>query len=279
MKKHIYLFVFISLALSFLFVSCKKDDEDPENPSTKTLTVNLGVDRILPEGDSTQLDAGYPGSTYLWSTGAITQKIIADTAGNYWVKVMKGDSTGSDTVKINLSYKLSKIETDFGTMLLWLYPKTPLHRNNFIKLTSDHFYDSVIFHRVINNFVIQGGDPTGVGNGGPGYTIPAEIMSSIKHVNGAVGAARLSDDINPNKESNGSQFYIVDNINGTPSLDGRYTVFGIVIDGLTTVDAISQVPTDLSNDRPLTNVYMTKVSIVNYTEQELKDNFGFTIPK
>jgi len=183
-----------------------------------------------------------------------------------------------DPVIEDTVYKLVKIETDYGNMLLWLYTETPLHRDNFLKLTSEHYYDSVIFHRVINNFVIQGGDPTGIGNGGPGYTIPAEFVSSIKHVNGAVGAARQNDDINPTKASNGSQFYIVDNINGTPSLDGRYTVFGIVIDGLTTVDAISQVPTDLSNDRPLTNVYMKKVSIVNYTEKELKDNFGFTIP-
>jgi cyclophilin family peptidyl-prolyl cis-trans isomerase len=279
MKKYIYFFILITLTLSFLIVSCKKDNEDPVPPSTKTLTVNLGADRILPEGDSVILDAGKPGSTYLWSTGAVTQTIFADTTGNYWVKVVKGDSTGSDTVKIDLSYKLSKIETDFGNMLIWLYPQTPLHRNNFIKLTAEHFYDSLIFHRVINNFVIQGGDPLGTGYGGPGYTIPAEFRTSIKHVNGAVGAARLADNINPNKESSGSQFYIVDNINGTPSLDGKYTVFGIVVDGITTVDAISQVPTNPSNDRPLVNVYMKKVSIVNYTAQELKDNFGFTILK
>ena len=278
MKKHISFYILITLALSFIIVSCKKDNKDPVPPTTKTLTVNLGADRILPEGDSIVLDAGNPGSAYLWSTGAVSQTIVADTTGNYWVRVTKGDSLGSDTVKIDLSYKLSKIETDFGTMLLWLYPQTPLHRNNFLKLTSDHFYDSLIFHRVINNFVIQGGDPTGTGSGGPGYTIPAEFRSSIKHVNGAVGAARLSDNINPNKESNGSQFYIVDNVNGTPTLDGRYTVFGIVIDGIATVDAISQVPTG-ANDRPLNNVYMTKVSIVNYTAKELMSNFGFSIPK
>ena len=278
MKKNASLLILIALSVSFLIVSCKKKNEDPVPPSNQTLTVNLGADRILPEGDSITLDAGNPGSTYLWSTGAVTRTITADTTGNYWVKVVKGDSTGSDTVKIDLSYKLSKIETDFGTMLLWLYPQTPLHRANFIKLTSDHFYDSLIFHRVIHDFVIQGGDPTGTGSGGPGYTIPAEFRSSIKHVNGAVGAARLSDNINPNKESNGSQYYIVNNVNGTPSLDGRYTVFGIVIDGISTVDSISLVPTN-SNNRPLTNVYMTKVSIVYYTAKELSDNFGFTIPK
>jgi cyclophilin family peptidyl-prolyl cis-trans isomerase len=279
MKKHIFFYILIALALSFLVVSCKKDNEVVVPPSTKTLTVNLGADRILPEGDSTVLDAGNPGCAYLWSTGAVSQTIIADTTGNYWVKVTKGDSAGSDTVRVGLSYKLSKIETDFGTMLIWLYPQTPLHRNNFLKLTSDQFYDSLIFHRVINDFVIQGGDPTGTGSGGPGYTIPAEFRSSIKHVNGAVGAARLSDNINPNKESNGSQFYIVDNVNGTPTLDGRYTVFGIVIDGINTVNAISQVPTNLTNNRPIDNVYMTKVTIVHYTAKELLDNFGFAIPK
>jgi cyclophilin family peptidyl-prolyl cis-trans isomerase len=183
------------------------------------------------------------------------------------------DNVTEDTV-----YKLVKIETDFGNMIIWLYNETPLHRDNFLKLTSDHFYDSLIFHRVINDFVIQGGDPLGTGYGGPGYTIPAEFNTSIKHLNGAVGAARQSDDINPTKASNGSQFYIVDNINGTPTLNGKYTVFGIVIDGINTVDAISQVPTNLANDRPLNNVYMKKVSIVNYTAKELMDNFGFKIP-
>lgn len=183
------------------------------------------------------------------------------------------DNVTGDTV-----YKLVKIETDFGNMIIWLYNETPLHRDNFLKLTSNHFYDSLIFHRVINNFVIQGGDPLGTGYGGPGYTIPAEFITSIKHVNGAVGAARQSDDINPTKASNGSQFYIVDNINGTPTLNGKYTVFGIVIDGINTVDAISQVPTNPANDRPLNNVYMKKVSIVNYTAKELMDNFGFKIP-
>jgi cyclophilin family peptidyl-prolyl cis-trans isomerase len=277
MKKQLPIFLLMSLSLFFLVVSCKKNDEEPSNPSN-SLSINLGPDKIIMEGDSAILDAGYPGSTYLWSTGEVTQTIIADTSGRYWVKVVKGDSTGSDTINTYLSYKLSKIDTDFGTILLWLYPQTPLHRNNFLKLTSDHFYDSLIFHRVINNFVIQGGDPLGTGYGGPGYTIPAEFRSSITHVHGALGAARQADNINPTKASNGSQFYIVDNPNGTPNLDGKYTVFGIVIDGLNAVDAISLVPTD-GNDRPLTNVYMKKVSIVHYTAMELESIFGFSIPK
>ena len=276
MNKSLHYSILILSILSFLVVSCSKDDENPV-PSG-SLQVNLGSDKIMMEGDSAILDAGYPGSVYLWSTGAATQTIIADTTGNYWVKVTKGDSTGSDTVKIDLSYKVAKIDSDFGTILMWLYPQTPLHRNNFFKLTSEKYYDSVIFHRVINNFVIQTGDPTGTGSGGPGYTIPAEFRTDLKHVHGAVGAARLNDNVNPNKESSGSQFYIVDNVNGSPHLDGNYTVFGIVIDGINTVDAISLVPTNPANDRPLTDVYMKKVMIVNYTATELQYLFGFTIP-
>ncbi len=207
-----------------------------------------------------------------------SQTILADTTGSFWVKVTNGSKNGTDTVSIVLSYKLPRIETDFGNMLIWLYPQTPLHRHNFIKLVTDQFYDSLIFHRVIANFVEQGGDPLGTGYGGPGYTIPAEIRSDLTHVYAAIGAARLADNVNPNRESNGSQFYIVNNKSGYPSLNGKYTVFGIVIDGFSAVDAIAVVPTNPNNNRPLTNVYMTRVRIVNYTAAELKNVFGFQIP-
>ena len=277
MKKHLNICLLLFMALSFVINSCSKDDEN--NPSSDSLKVDLGPDQVIREGENTTLDAGHPGSAYLWSTGAASQTIVADTTGSYWVKVTKGDSTGSDTVRIDLSYKVAKIESDLGIILMWLYPQTPLHRNNFFKLTSEHYYDSVIFHRVINNFVIQTGDPTGTGSGGPGYTIPAEFRTYLKHVHGAVGAARLNDNINPNKESSGSQFYIVDNVNGYPYLDMKYTVFGIVIDGIDVVNAISEVPTDPATDRPLTNVYMKNVRIVHYTAKELNDTFGFTIAK
>ena len=276
MKKHLSYLVLAFLTLGFIVTSCSKEDEYPV-PSG-SLPVNLGPDKIIMEGDSVVLDAGYPGSVFLWSTGAVTQTIIADTTGTYWVKVTKGDSAGSDTIRIDLSYKVAKIESDYGNILMWLYPQTPLHRNNFFKLTSEKYFDSVIFHRVINNFVIQTGDPTGTGSGGPGYTIPAEFRTDLKHVHGAVGAARQNDNINPDKESSGSQFYIVDNVNGSPHLNGNYTVFGIVIEGLDVVNDISEVPTNPANDRPLMDVYMKKVSIVHYTGKELKDTFGFTIP-
>ena len=112
------------------------------------------------------------------------------------------------------------IHTAFGDMKGRLYDETPLHKANFIKLINEGFYDSLLFHRVIKNFMIQGGDPESknapkgkqLGNGGPGYTIPAEINSKLIHKKGALSAARMGDNVNPKKESSGSQFYIVQGI-------------------------------------------------------------------
>lgn len=112
------------------------------------------------------------------------------------------------------------IHTDFGDMKGRLYNETPLHRDNFIKLVNQGFYDSLLFHRVIQNFMIQGGDPESknakpgvqLGNGGPGYTIPAEFNSTLIHKKGALSAARMGDNVNPKKESSGSQFYIVQGV-------------------------------------------------------------------
>jgi peptidyl-prolyl cis-trans isomerase B (cyclophilin B) len=109
------------------------------------------------------------------------------------------------------------IKTSYGDMIAILYDETPKHKENFIKLTKEHFFDSTLFHRVIQNFMIQGGDPTSkkaapgqpLGSGSPGYTIPAEINASLFHVRGSLSAARTADQVNPNKESSGSQFYIV----------------------------------------------------------------------
>lgn len=110
-----------------------------------------------------------------------------------------------------------RIETIHGNIDLMLYNETPKHRDNFVKLINDNIYDDLLFHRVINNFMIQGGDPTSknpgpdaqIGSGGPGYTIPAEIYGDLFHKKGALAAARLGDNINPLRESSGSQFYIV----------------------------------------------------------------------
>ena len=189
-----------------------------------------------------------------------------------------------------------KITTKFGTMTGILYNETPIHRDNFIKLVSEEFYDGLLFHRVISGFMIQGGDPESktaaakatLGNGGPGYTLHAEIKPEFIHKKGALAAARTPDFMNPERESSGSQFYIVqgkpvkqeelDNFaaqgkpytetqmaiykktGGTPFLDFEYTVFGEIIEGLDVLDAIAAVPTD-SQDRPLENVVM-KIELI-----------------
>jgi len=183
------------------------------------------------------------------------------------------------------------IETEFGTMEAKLYDSTPLHRDNFVKLIDDKFYDDLLFHRVMNGFMIQGGDPdsrgaasgTRLGMGGPGYTVPAEIGSP--HFKGALAAARTGGPTNPQKASSGSQFYIVhgtaqdrqsleamgkqkgivyseahvekyERLGGTPMLDMEYTVFGELISGHDVIDKIAAVQTS-SADRPLQDVKMT----------------------
>jgi peptidylprolyl isomerase len=242
------------------------------------------------------------------------------------------------------------IETSMGNIKIRLYDETPLHRDNFLKLVQDHYYDSLLFHRVIKGFMIQGGDPDSkgapaaksLGSGGPGYQIPAEILyPKLFHKRGVLSAARTGDQVNPEKKSSGSQFYIVwgdvykneqldamekqlkqqamqnyfqdlvmqrkdsvvkmqdakdeaglqklqeelvslteeefrknpekggltpeqktaySTVGGTPHLDGQYTVFGEVIEGLDIVEKIQSVSTG-ANDRPKTDIWM-KMSVV-----------------
>jgi cyclophilin family peptidyl-prolyl cis-trans isomerase len=114
--------------------------------------------------------------------------------------------------------------------------QAPQTVNNFVYLARAGFYDGLSFHRVVPGFVIQGGDPLGKGNGGPGYTVPAEI--GLPHTKGALAMARLSDQVNPERASSGSQFYIT--LDKTPHLDGGYTVFGQVVDGTSVVESIAQ---------------------------------------
>lgn len=162
-----------------------------------------------------------------------------------------------------------EIHTNFGVMTAKLYNETPLHRDNFVKLSSEGFYDSLLFHRVIKNFMMQGGDPVSknapagkqLGMGGPGYTVPAEILPQFKHKKGALAAARMGDAYNPTRASSGSQFYIVHNANGTPHLDGQYSVFGEITKGFEVIDAIAQVQT-LPGDRPVNDVIITKIVIL-----------------
>lgn len=160
------------------------------------------------------------------------------------------------------------IVTNHGTMVVKLYSKTPKHRDNFAKLALSGYYNGTLFHRVINGFMIQAGDPLSKdpsqkakwGTGGPDYTIPAEFIPEYKHKKGALAAARRGDAANPYKESSGSQFYIVQNADACAQLDGSYTVFGETLEGLKTVDAIAGVETD-GRDCPVTPVKIITVKL------------------
>ena len=132
---------------------------------------------------------------------------------------------------------IAVIHTSKGDITCELYPQSaPLSVTNFIELAKGKFYDGLTFHRVVADFVIQGGDPQGTGSGGPGYTIPAEIK--LPHIQGALAWARLPDQVNPEKRSSGSQFYIT--LKATPFLDGEYTVFGQTTKGFDVVQKIEQ---------------------------------------
>ena len=176
-------------------------------------------------------------------------------------------STPADTYANLPEEPVFSIMTSMGTMKVKLYSDTPLHRDNFIKLARQHYYDGILFHRVINGFMIQVGDPltkdsTQVakwGTGGPGYTIPAEIVSGHTHKKGALAAARLGDKVNPAKESSGSQFYIVQDENGCKHLDGEYTIFGEVVEGFDVIDKIAGTKKG-PKDRPLNPIQIFSVS-------------------
>lgn len=194
------------------------------------------------------------------------------------------------------------LQTNYGDITLRLSDSTPLHRDNFIRLVKSGYYDSVLFHRVINRFMIQAGDGNSrhaaagqpLGNGGPGYTVPAEFRTTLFHQKGVLAAAREGDASNPQKASSGSQFYIVQGkkftdagldsvetfrlkrkispeqrevyktIGGTPHLDQGYTVFGKVVKGLDVVDSIAAVETSKGKDkdRPLKDVVIIKAKLV-----------------
>ena len=218
--------------------------------------------------------------------------------------VLTGDSVvASDSVARRT---LVRFETTSGNFTIALFNDTPIHRDNFIKLVNEHFYDSLLFHRTIWEFMIQTGDPDSknakagekLGEGSVGYTLPAEIhYPKYFHRRGAVAAAREGDEKNPKWESDGSQFYIVwgktygggmmerirqrvrQNTNppielalehedtywevgGSPHLDGQYTIFGEVIEGLQTIDEIQLAETD-ENDRPLYDFRIIRAYIIN----------------
>jgi peptidyl-prolyl cis-trans isomerase B (cyclophilin B) len=228
--------------------------------------------------------------------GMITKKIcfiVVFLSFLFGANAQKIDKQGGNTDKV---YYV-KIETTYGDIVVKLYNETPKHRDNFLKLVKEGTYDGVLFHRVIQNFMIQGGDPNSrnakkgemLGNGELGYTLPAEFVPSLYHKKGALAAARQADQVNPEKRSSSCQFYIVQGekwdaeklkrvetsmgksftkeqaevyatLGGTPFLDGDYTVFGEVVEGLEVVDKIAAVACGPMN-RPLEDVKM-KMTII-----------------
>jgi cyclophilin family peptidyl-prolyl cis-trans isomerase len=172
-----------------------------------------------------------------------------------------------------------EIKTTHGTMKVKLYSKTPKHRDNFAKLVSENYYDGIRFHRVIEGFMIQTGDPfsrdtakiNAWGTGGPDYTVPAEFVNEYWHKKGALAAARKGDLANPKKASSGSQFYIVHDENACLHLDGQYSIFGEVIEGLEVIDVIAAVATD-PYDRPYEDVIIESIRTVEeeVTQEEVQ---------
>ena len=217
-----------------------------------------------------------------------TDKVAAET-----------QSTDNQLTTRNME-NLTKVlfKTSEGDITIALYDNTPKHKENFLKLVKDGYYNGILFHRTIQGFMIQTGDPESkgapagkmLGNGGPGYTIPAEFKPENYHKRGAVAAARQGDQVNPTKASSGSQFYIVDGkpfnasmmaqisyqygkaftdeqrkiyetIGGAPFLDGDYTVFGEVVEGMDVVDKIAAKPKD-RYDRPTADVKIISTEIL-----------------
>lgn len=282
------------LFFALIILSCGRPVAEFAYSGAKVAPAKVAFDNKSKEGESYEWDFG-DGTT---STEESPNHRYA-TSGNYTVllKVNKGNK--SDTKKEQILIESPEqcyveIQTDYGNMLILLYDATPQHRDNFIKLAEEGFYDDLLFHRVINGFMIQGGDPQSknakpnaqLGSGGPGYQIPAEFVDSLVHIKGALAAARTN---NPEKKSSGSQFYIVQGrkvddrqlnmiearqdfhyssqqkadyaeLGGTPQLDRAYTVFGMVVEGLDVIDKIANVKTKPS-DRPVKDVKM-KIRVI-----------------
>ena len=228
----------------------------------------------------------------------------------YWIVVLlnclivfSATAQKDSTIKKKDRKRDVLMQTTMGDIVIRLSDSTPLHRDNFLKLVKVGYYDSVLFHRVIKDFMIQGGDPDSkraaagkpLGNGGPGYTVPAEFRKSLFHKKGVIAAARSADNMNPTKASSGSQFYIVQGkvftdggldsvetfrlngrkipaeqravyktMGGTPHLDQGYTVYGEVVKGLDVVDKIAAVQTSKAQDRdrPLQDVRIIKAKLI-----------------
>jgi cyclophilin family peptidyl-prolyl cis-trans isomerase len=282
-------FIFSCSSPKAAFVLEKQTDQVPSVVRFKNISTNA-FSYIWDFGDGNMSDLEEPDHRYVLS-------------GKYLVKLTafseKKSHIAQQEIILNApQHCLVEMETSAGNMTIMLYDDTPLHRDNFIKLAESGFYDGLLFHRVINGFMIQGGDPESreasagkrLGGGGPGYTISAEIVDTLVHIKGALAAARTGDSVNPQKASSGSQFYIVHGkpvlanqlesleiqkgikyserdraimteVGGSPFLDKEYTVFGKVINGLEVIDKIASVRTG-TGDRPESDIKILSISIL-----------------
>lgn len=293
MHKSIFIFV-----VSFLVASCNR-------PVSRFVT---SQERMQAPATVSFVNQSEKAESFLWDFGDgqssddLNPSHRYTQSGTYTVvlNAITGKKTRKSEQMISINPpqgSLVEIQTSFGNMLVKLYDETPEHQANFLKLSEEGYFNDLLFHRVIEGFMIQGGDPTSrgasagarLGSGGPGYQITAEFNPTLIHKKGALSAARTGDAVNPDKKSSGSQFYIVQgqpvdetqlqmferrkgieysaeqkdiytSIGGTPFLDMDYTVFGEVIDGLEVIDRIAAVRKDAA-DRPEEDVKMKIVVI------------------
>ena len=286
--------LFYFSAIILLLASCGKPIADfTFKEADKPAPADIMFENTSKKAESYEWDFG-DGNT----SSEASPKHNYTSSGNYTVilKATKGKKTNAVEKRVFIDAPkdcLVEIQTAYGNMVVKLSNATPKHRDNFIKLVEDGFYDGLLFHRVIDGFMIQGGDPRSrnakpnqnLGSGGPGYQIPAEFVDSLVHVKGALAAARTGDAVNPERKSSGSQFYIVhgqplsdsaldrmEKQKGiqysaeqrkilseqgvTPFLDTDYTVFGQIVKGLEVIDKIGAVKT-APGDRPVEDVKMT----------------------
>lgn len=293
MKKHFFPILLSAISLASCAVKPVADFSVPTQKLVAPAEVTFTNNSLKADSYEWDFGDGSPVST------EAAPKHRYMHSGNYTVtlKAIKGSKTVIKKQMIQVTAPercLVEIETDFGTMTAELYNSTPKHRDNFVKLAEEGYYNDLLFHRVINGFMIQGGDPQSrnapagqmLGTGGPSYQVPAEFVDSLFHIKGALAAARTN---NPEKKSSGSQFYIVQGgpvkeetlnqietmkrfhytpeqrkeyleMGGTPHLDRDYTVFGRVIKGLDVIDKIAAAQTG-AGDRPVKDVKM-KIRII-----------------
>lgn len=256
-----------------MFTSC---DTDKGETPVEVLKLDIGKDQTILDNETATLTSNVDADSYLWSTGETTKSIEVNKPGKYWLRIKRSEKAYSDTVEVDIAWRMVNIETVHGEILLWLHQETANHKESFLKLVNEGYFNSQTFNRVINHFVIQGGcvDVDG-GFKDTSLFIEPEFFDHLVHVGGALGGGR---DNNPGKKTNGCQFYIVDYSNNEPRyLDGDYTIFGMVASGKETVETISGVKTD-NGDKPLEDIPL-KLTQVNYTGAELLEKFQFKVPE